>query len=290
MHSFETAILLDINDTSQQESRRIVRVQGILEDLDTRPCPYGPDRAHPSPSDARRLSRYRRNLQAGARIAKAMSLRVDYFVLTVRYDKSSGVLSVNLKESVDRFVQLLHRKGFSFEYFRVVEPTSVGVVNHANLIVRWNEDPRRNSPNVVMRMGGRAVFSPRLVSALWNRATLGTSSVVYSQPVELDGSDTWIGTPEGLVSYLSKYLSKSIGESRSHYVSHSRNWLPQGSTVEWKTLFVEGAVRYVCDRGFWHTDVSAVLPKWLSWVVRHYYDRTIRQSRLSVPEMAQPFR
>jgi hypothetical protein len=286
MESVQASLLLDINDTSQQDSRRIVRLHCLLQDLDPRPCPYGPDRAHPTPSHARRLSRYRRNLLAGVRIAKARLRRVDYLVLTLRYEKSSGVLSANLKESVNRFVQLLRRMNYSFEYFRVVEPTAAGVVNHANLVIRWNEDPRWNSPDVLVRMKGRLVFSPRLVSALWNRATLGTSSVVYSQPVELDGSDTWKGTPEGLVSYLSKYLSKSIGDSGSNYVSHSRSWLPQGSTGKWKNLFVEYAVRYCCDRGFWHTDVSAVLPRWLSWVVWHYDDRDIFQSHQSVPKKA----
>ena len=204
------------------------------------------------------------------RIAKTNSMRVDYVVLTLRYDKSTGVVSANLKESVNRFVQLLRRMGLSFEYFRVVEPTAAGVVNHANLVIRWNSDPGRSLPGVLDELEGRLTFSPRLVSDLWKRATLGTSCVVYSQPVELDGSGTWKGSPEGLVSYLSKYLSKSIGDSGSHYISHSRNWLPRGSTVEWKTLFVEHAVRYCCDRGFWHTDVTAVLPRWLSWVVRHY--------------------
>ena len=254
------------NDTSQQTRRRIVRIEGLLQDLDPRPCPLGPYRVHPTPSHARRLSRYRRNLLAGVRIAKEECERVEYIVLTLRYDKGTGALAASLKDSVNRFTQLLRRMGFSFEYFRVVEPTAAGVVNHANLVIRWTEAPTLVSPDVLVRMGNRLVFSPRLVSSLWNRATLGTSSVVYSQPVELDGSDSWRGTPEGLVSYLSKYLSKSIGDASSSYVTHSRNWLPTGSSAEWKRLFVEFAVRYVCDRGYWHTDVSSVLTLWLFWV------------------------
>lgn len=90
---------------------------------------------HPTPSHARRLSRYRRNLLAGVRIAKGESQRVDYIVLTIRYDKETGALSANLKDSVNRFTQLLRRMGFSFEYFRVVEPTAAGVVNRANLVI-----------------------------------------------------------------------------------------------------------------------------------------------------------
>ena len=211
----------------------------------------GPDREHPTLSPARRLSRYRRNLLTGVRTAQEERQRVDYIVLTISYDKETGVLAANLKESVNRFTQLLRRMGYSFEYFRVVEPTAVGVVNHANLVVRWIELPSRVSPGVLVRMGRNLVFSPRRVSALWSPATLGISSAVYSQPVELDGSDSWRGTPEGLVSYLSKYLSKSLGESGSHYVSHSRNWLPSGSSAEWKRSFVEYAARYVCDRGYW---------------------------------------
>lgn len=147
--------LLDTNDTSQQVQRRIVRVEGLLQDLDARPCPYGSHGEHPTPSHARRLSRYRRNLLAGVRIAKAKSMRVDYLVLTIRYDKSSGVLSANLEDSVNRFVQLLRRVGFSFEYFRVVEPTGAGIVNHANLVVRWEENPAENLPDSVVRMKGR---------------------------------------------------------------------------------------------------------------------------------------
>jgi len=266
MGATRATTLLDTNDTSQQVHRRIVRVEGLLQDLDVRPCPLGPDRVHPTPSHARRLSRYRRNLLAGVRIAKDECERVDYIVLTVRYDKETGSLAANLKDSVNRFTQLLRRMGFLFEYFRVVEPTVAGVVNHANLVIRWTEPPSVVSHNVLVRMNGRLIFSPRLVSSLWNRATLGTSSVVYSQPVELDGSDSWRGTPEGLVSYLSKYLSKSIGDSGSSYVSHSRDWLPTGSSAEWKRLFVEFAVRYVCNRGFWHTDVSNVISRWLLWV------------------------
>lgn len=270
METIHASTLLDINDTTQHARRHIVRVQGLLEDLDPRPCPLGPDRAHPTPSHARRLSRYRRNLLGGVRIAKSQRLRVDYFVLTLRYDKESGALAADLKDSVNRFVQLLRRMGFSFEYFRVVEPTAAGVVNHANMVVRWSEEPARVRSDALVMLNGRQVFSPRLVSSLWSRATLGTSSVVYSQPVVLDGSDAWQGTPEGLVSYLSKYLSKSLGTSKMSYVSHSRNWLPAGSVATWKALFVEFAVRYTCDRGYWHTDVSNVLPKWLTWVVRHH--------------------
>jgi hypothetical protein len=266
VHPLETEVLLDTNDTSQQTHRRIVRVEGLLQDLDVRPCPLGPDRVHPTPSHARRLSRYRRNLLAGVRIAKDECERVDYIVLTLRYDKETGGLAANLKDSVNRFTQILRRMGFSFEYFRVVEPTAAGVVNHANLVIRWTEAPTRVLPHVLVRMNNRLVFSPRLVSSLWSRATLGTSSVVYSQPVYLDGSDSWRGTPEGLVSYLSKYLSKSIGDPGSSYVTHSRNWLPIGSSAEWKRLFVEYAVRYVCDRGFWHTDVSDVLSHWFLWL------------------------
>jgi len=56
--------LLDTNDTSQQINRRIVRVEGLLQDLDIRPCPLGQRREHPTPSHARRLSRHRRNLLA----------------------------------------------------------------------------------------------------------------------------------------------------------------------------------------------------------------------------------
>ena len=266
MEPIRASALLDTNDTSQQASRRIVRIEGLLQDLDTRPCPLGPDRVHPTPSHARRLSRYRRNLLAGVRVAKDECERVDYIVLTLRYDRGTGTLSADLKDSVNRFTQLLRRMGFRFEYFRVVEPTSAGVVNHANLVVRWTEPPSQVSPHVLVRMNGRLVFSPRLVSSLWSRATLGTSSVVYSQPVELDGSDSWRGTPDGLVSYLSKYLSKSIGDTGSSYVTHSRDWLPAGASAEWKRLFVEFAVRYVCDRGYWHTDVSEVLSRWFLWL------------------------
>ncbi|MCL5672492.1 MAG: hypothetical protein JRM79_00285 [Nitrososphaerota archaeon] len=60
---------------------------------------------------------------------------MDYIVLTIRYDKETGALSANLKDPVNRFTQLLRRMGFSFEYFRVVEPTAAGVVNHANLVI-----------------------------------------------------------------------------------------------------------------------------------------------------------
>ena len=94
----ETALastLLDTNDTSQQAHRRIVRVEGLLQDLDVRPCPLGPDRVHPTPTHARRLSRYRRNLLAGVRIAKDECERVDYIVLTLRYDKETGSLAAN---------------------------------------------------------------------------------------------------------------------------------------------------------------------------------------------------
>ena len=227
----KAATLLDSNDTSQQTSRRICRIEGILHDLDSRPCPLGPDGVHPAPSHARRLSRYRRNLLAGVRIAKSRKMRVDYFVLTLLYDKSTGELASDLKESVNRFTQLLRRMGLEFEYFRVVEPTAQGVVNHANLVIRWTKDPREISTDTLVTMKGHSTFSPRLVSQLWKRATLGTSYVVYSEPVFLDGSDSWRGTPEGLVSYLSKYLSKSLGGSKS-YVTHSRNWVPKGSTAE----------------------------------------------------------
>ena len=95
--------------------------------------------------------------------------------MTVLYDKASGALSVNLKDSVNRFVQLLRRMGFKFEYFHVVEPTAAGVENHANLVIRWSEDPALDFPDAVVEMNGRLVFSPKLVSALWKRATLGTS-------------------------------------------------------------------------------------------------------------------
>lgn len=196
-------------------------------------------------------------------------MRVDYFVVTVSYDIVTGVLAADLKDSVNRFTQLLRRLGFKFEYFRVVEPTARGVVNHANLVIRWDAPPERVLPGVLVTMNGHLTFSPTLVSELWRRATMGTSYVVYSEPVFLDGSDSWQGTPEGLVSYLSKYLSKSIGGSKG-YVSHSRNWIPKGSTAEWKRLFVEFAVRYTCNRGYWHTDVSAVVPKWLAWVVKQH--------------------
>lgn len=56
------------------------------------------------------------------------SMRVDYFVLTLRYDKCTGIMSAGLKDSVNRFIEVLRRSGFFFEYLRLVEPTTQAIM------------------------------------------------------------------------------------------------------------------------------------------------------------------
>ena len=136
-----------------------------------RPCIYEGRNDHPCPP--RKLSRYRRQFEAGLRIARRFRESVHYLVLIVRYDRDSGRLAVPLKESANRFTQLLRRgfkleapiselglpdgyrvPGFAFEYFSVKEAplSSPGVVNHANLILRSSLSPRYGSGPSLVRI------------------------------------------------------------------------------------------------------------------------------------------
>lgn len=181
-------------------------------------------------------------------------------VLAARYDRETGVLKVDLRYSVQRFIQLLRRAGYECEYNQVKEASSSEVKNHSNLVIAFRG----------------AVPTHEQLKDFWAHATYGTSYQVYQRPVYDIG---------GLARYLSKYLSKQLEEEpapeapldrgyqiatpsrATDYVSRSRGWLPIGAEKEWKRLFIEYAVIWLCDRGFYHTDCKETWDRWLSWLL-----------------------
>lgn len=165
---------------------------------------------------------------------------------------------------MQRFIQKLRRKGIELEYARVTEESHAGVRNHAHLVIASRGE----------------LLGDHDLKDLWASSTYGTSFEVKSAKV----SDV------GVVSrYMSKalgsYMSKSFPEAGGRgldsgyqnatartrvtaYATFSRGWLPEGSEVEWKRLFRENAYVWLCDRGFYHTEIGDTSVKWLSWLDR----------------------
>lgn len=238
---------------------------GLLQARGVFPCTFrkyndaGEIIPHPVPSVAgRRIARFRRNLEGGIHRWRARGRSIVYVVVAMRYDRSTGKLAGNLRYATQRFVQILRRRGYLFEYIQVKEPNGSGIENHSNF---------------VLAVKG-ATPSKREMKDVWAHATYGTSFELESAPVEDVG-----GVSRYLAKFLGSYLSKSFpGEAGldstsrmqrpESYVSKSRDWLPMGATKEWSRLFVENAVVWTCDRGFFHTDLRDTTVKWLDWVAK----------------------
>lgn len=178
----------------------------------------------------------------------------------MRYD-SKGEVAAPLRGCVQRLVQTLRRRKLVIEYLRVIEPTQAGVRNHAHL---------------VLAAKGGELLAEHALKDIWAHATYGTSYEVKLVPASsLD------------VGWLSRYLSKALGSylsksfpgaegggldsscqnaTANDYVSSSRGWLPVGSEKEWKRLFRENAFIWLCDRGFYHTNLGDTGVKWLNWI------------------------
>lgn len=179
----------------------------------------------------------------------------------MRYDVATGELKMPLRYAVQRFVQILRRRGYKLEFKRVVEPNTRGVKNHANLVFAFDGAAPDN----------------HYLKGVWMKATEGSSFEVASAPVKDVGQ-----LSRYLAKYLSGYLAKTLDspgglDSNVHnatrkrvetYVSESRGWLPVGSEKEWKRLFVENAVIWTCTRGFFHTDLRDTSVKWYAWLMR----------------------
>lgn len=245
---------------------------GLLQAVGTFPCTYSRDKPHPVASIAsRRIARFRRHLQGGIELWKSRGRALTYVVVAVRTKDGRPV--VNLRYATQRFIQKLRRKGLALEYLRVVEPNGAGITNHANLVIASKGE----------------LPSKHELKDTWAASTYGTSYELESAQVQDVGM-----LSRYLSKFLGSYLSKSFegrGEATGEggnpaeggldsryqnatratrvtdYVTTSRNWLPVGAEKEWKRLFVECAVIWLCDRGFFHTDLRDTTERWLEWVV-----------------------
>ena len=231
----------------------------------TFPCTFRSDQPHPVGSiEARRLARFRRHIEGGIRYQEKGGATVYFLTLAMRYDRSTGHLKGDLRYSTQRFIQILRRKGLSIEYLRVIESTAQGAKNHAHLVlaVKGELPPEHDLKDV------------------WSRATYGTSFEVKNIRANQD------------IGWLSRYLSKALGSylmknqfpegseatggldgsyhnaTVKNHVSTSRGWLPVGAEAEWKHLFRKNAFFWMCDRGFYHTDLGKTTSKWLNWIDR----------------------
>jgi hypothetical protein len=187
----------------------------------------------------------------------------------MRYDPTTGRLKGNLRYSTQRFIQKLRRKGIKLEYAMVKETTAKGTRNHAHLVIA----SRGELPN------------DHGLKDVWAAATYGTSFEVQSAEVKdvgvvsrymakamgaymAKGFDA-VSVPEAEGGGLDSGYQNATGKTRvSAYATFSRGWLPKGATDEWKRLFRENAFFWLCDRGFFHTNLGDTAVKWLGWIDR----------------------
>jgi hypothetical protein len=271
-------------------------LQGIF------PCTFkGEISEHPVATIAgRRIARFRRHIEGGIRYHVKRGRTIYFTTVAMRYNLQSGDLAVHLNDlktlrdpmhyCVDRFIQILRRgerwpkaerllKGewkripVEVEYLRVLESTQEGVTNHAHLVLAV----RGEMP------------SEHDLKDVWSRATYGTSFEVKNYKAHPDIGELTRYLSKALGSYLSKSFPEGAeateGSSRpegldqryqiatgkgrvSDYVSTSRNWLPEGAEREWKRLFKECAWFWLCDKGFYHTDLGDTSVRWLEWIDR----------------------
>lgn len=228
----------------------------------TLPCTYSKDLPHPIATvEGRRIARFRRNLEGGMRYAKEKGWSITFVTLAMRYDET-GNTKGDLRYSVQRFVQKLRRTGITLEYSRVTEETTVGVRNHAHLVIASN----------------RGLPGEHDLKDVWASVTYGTSyqikramvndfGVVSRYMAKALGSymAKSFKNPEGLDS---SYLNATDKPRVSTYATFSRGWLPAGASTEWVNLFKKHAYFWLCDRGFYHTELGDTMIRWLGWVRR----------------------
>lgn len=227
------------------------------------PCTFSSDRPHPVASiEGRRLARFRRSLEGGIRFARKRGLSVRFVTLAMRYDPLTGELKGDLRYCTQRFIQKLRRKRIDLEYARVTEETKVGVRNHAHLVIA----SRGELP------------ADHDLKDLWASSTYGSSFEVRSVTVKDVGVISRY-MAKALGSYMSKSFPAEGGLDSSYqnatgktrvtaYATFSRGWLPKGATNEWKRLFRENAFFWLCDRGFYHTNLGDTSVKWFAWIDR----------------------
>jgi hypothetical protein len=206
-----------------------------------------------------------------------------YVVVAAR--TKDGRTVVPLRYATQRFIQKLRREGYRIEFGKVKEPNSRRIVNHANLVI----------------MSDRPLPSKHVLKDMWAGSTYGTSFELESAPVTDVGmlarylskflgsylTKTWTGEGTGQQASPaeggldSRYQNATVQTRVSEYVTWSRGWLPVGAEKEWKRLFVENAVVWLCDRGFFHTDLRDTSVKWIEWLKR----QPVRQRPLVKVEM-----
>jgi hypothetical protein len=227
----------------------------------------------------------------------------------MKYDKRTGRLAVRGKRALhyatQRWVQSLRRGkhvrgwkkiavalelGFGstdpilwerppvkLQLMCVMEPTAMGVFNHANLVIA-SEGPL--PPDSVL-------------SDIWAHSTYGTSYNVLTSAVRVEDEGRMASyLAKNLGNYLSKTLEEEEAEGEgeegdtgaegavqksveiatrkrvSNYVSTSRDWLPYGHQWHWLKYFKEKAYFWRCDRGFYHTEATDARRAWFSWLKR----------------------
>jgi len=233
---------------------------GMRVKVGTFPCTFPRDQPHPVASaDGRRFARFRRHIEGGIEYARGRGYSIHFVTLAMRYDVGTGELKGDLRYSTQRFIQILRRKGLELEYLRVVETTQAGVTNHAHLVLAVKGD-----------------FPPEHdLKDAWAHATKGSSYQVKS--IRANADVGWLS--RYLSKALGSYLSKSFPEAEGRgldgsdrnatvqaHVSTSRGWLPTGAESKWVEFFHKNAFFWLCDRGFWHTDMGETGKRWLEWI------------------------
>ena len=98
-----------------------------------------------------------------------------------------------------------------------------------------------------------------------------------SKDVSVEPSGTRGG--QEIPSHEVERLQKETPRLRvSTYATFSRGWLPTGAESEWKRIFVERAVIWCCDRGFFHTDLRDTNERWYDWLKRQEWPWKPRRS------------
>lgn len=249
-----------LTEQAQQSALVFNQQMGMNQLPGVHPCIFDRARDHPLPTaEGRRFARFRRRIEAGIRYQRGRGRTVYFLTLAMRYDRGTGRLKGNLRYSTQRFVQMLRRSGRSVEYLRVIESTAEGVKNHAHLVLAVDGE----------------MPSDHAVKSMWARATYGSSFEAKAIRASPDVGQLTRYLSKALGSYLSKSFpdAEGVGLDRSDrsatvrdHVSTSRGWMPDGAEAKWKELFRENAFIWLCDRGFYHTDLGETSVKWLRWV------------------------